>query len=132
MTARHATEYGAFAIDQAPNQSQLALCHSFHIRPEHRSLGKAHHLKAYQHDKLAAGGYDYAICTTCGANQRQHKVLESAGWQRLVEFGNSATGGTTILWGWAVRDEQSSFADPGAVIDPVELAANWIAERSAA
>lgn len=132
MTARYASAYGAFAVDQAPNQPQLALCHSFHIRPEHRSLGKAHDLKALQQEQLIAWGYDYAICTTCGSNQRQHKVLERAGWTRLVEFGNTATGGTTIIWGWVVREEQSSFAETGTDISPDEHIANWAAERSAA
>ena len=29
---RYATEYGAFCIEQIPNQPQLAHCHSFHIK----------------------------------------------------------------------------------------------------
>lgn len=45
----------------------------------------------------------YATCTTAGDNVRQHRVLEGLGWERKDEFKNSATGSTTILWGWKVQ-----------------------------
>ena len=35
---RYATEYGAFCIEQIPNQPQLAHCHSFHIKDEFKGM----------------------------------------------------------------------------------------------
>ena len=42
---RYATEYGAFCIEQIPNQPQLAHCHSFHIKDEFKGKGLARQLK---------------------------------------------------------------------------------------
>lgn len=100
---RYATEYGAFCIEQIPNQPQLAHCHSFHIKDEFKGKGLAKQLKLFQCHVLQTLSFDYATCTTAGDNIRQHRVLEGLGWERKDEFKNSATGSTTILWGWKVR-----------------------------
>lgn len=100
--ARYAFPYGAFCIDALPNQPQIAHCHSFFIHEAYRGQGKARLLKQAQLDVLRTEGYNYAQCTTAGDNLRQHRVLERCGWKRLIEFSNSAKGGTTIVWGWEV------------------------------
>jgi GNAT superfamily N-acetyltransferase len=100
---RHAFDHGVFCIEQIPNQPQVAHCHSFFIHADMRGQGLAKLLKAQQCDALREQGFDYATCTTAGDNVRQHRVLEGLGWNRLVEFPNSNTGGTTIIWGWRVE-----------------------------
>ena len=105
---RYATEYGAFCIEQIPNQPQVAHCHSFHIKDAYRGRGLAKQLKLYQCHVLQTLSFDYATCTTAGDNVRQHRVLEGLGWKRLDEFKNSATGATTILWGWKVQPVKES------------------------
>ena len=100
---RYATEYGAFCIEQIPNQPQLAHCHSFQIKDEFKGKGLAKQLKLFQCHVLQTLSFDYATCTTAGDNIRQHRVLEGLGWERKDEFTNSAIGSTTILWGWKVR-----------------------------
>lgn len=101
--SRHAYLFGAFCIDAIPNQPQVAHCHSFFVRADKRGQGFAKILKQEQCEVLRDMGFDYATCTTAGDNVRQHRVLEGAGWKRLAEFGNSLTGGTTIVWGWEVQ-----------------------------
>ena len=105
---RYATEYGAFCIEQIPNQPQVAHCHSFHIKDAYRGRGLAKQLKLFQCHVLQTLSFDYATCTTAGDNIRQHRVLEGLGWERKDEFENSATGATMILWGWKVRPIKES------------------------
>lgn len=105
---RYATGYGVFCIEAIPNQPQLAHCHSFFVKADQRGKGYGKKLKQEQCRVLAELGFDYATCTTAGDNTRQHRVLESCGWQRLSEFPNSKTGGTTVLWGWTVTDQQAA------------------------
>lgn len=100
---RHAFAYGAFCIDELPNQPQLAHCHSFFVHSNLRGQGFGHQLKHAQNETLHALGFNFATCTTAGDNTAQHSVLEQAGWKRLAEFRNTRTGGTTILWGWEVK-----------------------------
>ena len=63
---RYATEYGAFCIEQIPNQPQVAHCHSFHIKDAYRGRGLAKQLKLFQCHVLQTMSYDYATCTTAG------------------------------------------------------------------
>lgn len=100
--SRYAYPYGAFCIDQIPNQPQVAHCHSFFVHADKRGHGFAKLLKAQQCAVLRTLGFNFATCTTAGDNHRQQRVLEGAGWQRLAEFSNQLTGGTTVLWGWEV------------------------------
>ena len=72
---RYATEYGAFCIEQIPNQPQLAHCHSFHIKDGFKGNGLAKQLKLFQCHVLQTLSFDYATCTTAGDNVRQHRVL---------------------------------------------------------
>lgn len=97
---RYAYPFGAFCIDAIPNQPQVAHCHSFFVRADKRGQGFGTLLKQEQCEVLRDMGFDFATCTTAGDNVRQHRVLESCGWRRLAEFGNSLTGGSTIVWGW--------------------------------
>lgn len=99
---RYAYPFGAFCIDAIPNQPQVAHCHSFFVHDTHRGQGKGKLLKLTQLEVLRTLGFNFATCTTAGDNHRQHRVLESVGWNRLCEFPNSLTGGTTVLWGWEV------------------------------
>lgn len=99
---RYAYPYGAFCVEQIPNQPQVAHCHSFFVFDAQRGKGLGKLLKAKQCEVLRALGYDFATCTTAGDNLRQHRVLEANGWARIAEFANKQSGGTTILWGWQV------------------------------
>ena len=96
---RHATPYGAFNIEPMPSQPQIGLCHGFFVDHALRGRGLGHELKRTQHDALADGYYDYAICTCDSANTAQQRVLTVAGWQLLDHFENSRTGGKTQIWG---------------------------------
>lgn len=100
---RYAYPYGSFCVEQIPNQPQVAHCHSFFVRADQRGQGLGKRLKQEQCRVLAAMGFDFATCTTAGDNVRQRRVLEACGWQRLTEFVNSNTGGTTVMWGWTVQ-----------------------------
>lgn len=99
---RFANNTGAFHIEPAPSQPQLAHCHGFFVRHDMRGRGHGSVLKEQQMKCLKNLGYDFAICTVDGQNQAQITILEQAGWQMLVEFNNSKTGGTTMLWGKAI------------------------------
>ena len=99
---RFATHVGAYEIDSVPSQPQVAHCHSFFVHVHKRGQGFGGLLKREQCRVLAEQGFDFATCTTAGDNVRQHRVLEAAGWQRLSEFSNNHSGGTTVLWGWKV------------------------------
>lgn len=99
---RYAYPFGAFCVEQIPNQPQVAHCHSFFVRANQRGQGFGKLLKQEQCRVLAEQGFDFATCTTAGDNVRQHRVLEACGWQRLSEFSNNHSGGTTVLWGWKV------------------------------
>lgn len=94
---------GAYCIDAIPNQPQVAHCHSFFIHAAFRGYGHAERMKKDQCKKLRELGYNFATCTTAGGNERQHRVLEKCGWQRLTEFRNSQSGGATVIWGWEVK-----------------------------
>jgi GNAT superfamily N-acetyltransferase len=100
---RYAYPYGAFCVEQIPNQPQVAHCHSFFVFDSQRGRGLGKALKAKQCEMLRELGYDFAQCTTAGNNARQHRVLESCGWFRMSEFPNKQSGGTTVLWGWCVN-----------------------------
>lgn len=107
---RYAYPYGAFCVEQIPNQPQVAHCHSFFVRADQRGQGLGKRLKQEQCRVLASMGFDYATCTTAGDNARQHRVLQACGWQRLSEFPNAHSGGTTVLWGWQV-DQSLAIAE---------------------
>lgn len=99
---RYATEHGVYEIDSIPGQSQIAHCHSLHIKREHRGKGYGHALKAHQMRTLIELGYNYATCTTDASNAIQRHILEKAGWRLLQNIPNNKTGSTTQLWGWMV------------------------------
>jgi hypothetical protein len=99
---KHTTPYGAFEIDAMPGQPQLALCHSFFVPEHNRGRGYGHRLKRHQIDLLIEGHFDFAVCTVAGDNNRQHAVLESAGWELLGSFKNSRIGGLTMIYGFDV------------------------------
>lgn len=99
---RYANNAGAFHIEPAPSQPQLAHCHGFFVRHDQRRKGYGHGLKGMQRTVLKQLGYDFAICTVDGKNQAQITILDQAGWAMLAEFDNSKTGGTTQIWGCAV------------------------------
>lgn len=96
---RYCTAYGAYEIDSTPGQPQVAHCHSFFVKHEHRGQGLAHGLKKHQNMTLAALGYDFATCTVAASNTAQKRVLEAAGWSQLSRFDNVRTGEMTELWG---------------------------------
>jgi GNAT superfamily N-acetyltransferase len=100
---RYAYPFGAFCVEQIPNQPQVAHCHSFFVKASKRGRGMGKLLKRTQCEVLRDQGFNFATCTTAADNIRMHRVLESCGWQRLAEFGNDATAGSTILWGWKVE-----------------------------
>ena len=86
-----------------PGQPQVGLCHGFFVPIKQRGRGFAHQLKKQQIQFLQAENYDYGICTVDGANAAQKAVLTKAGWSRLTSFENSRTGGTTEIWGAAIK-----------------------------
>lgn len=101
--SRHAIAVGVYCIDAIPNQPQVAHCHSFFIHEQHRGKGYAIELKRHQMNTLRELGFNFATCTTAGNNERQHRVLEAAGWKRLAEFRNTRDGAATVMWGWEVK-----------------------------
>lgn len=100
---RYAYPYGAFCIEAIPNQPQVAHCHSFFVKVAERGKGLGNLLKRHQCQVLHSQNFDFAQCTTAGDNIKQHSVLARAGWFRMGEFTNNASGGTTIIWGWNVQ-----------------------------
>lgn len=96
---RFANNVGAFHVEPAPSQPQLAHCHGFFVRHDVRRRGHGQTLKAQQMQIIADLGYDFAICTVDSENQAQLSILDQAGWKKLADFHNSKTGGTTELWG---------------------------------
>lgn len=104
MTTRHTTFAGTFQVDSMPQQPQLALCHGFFVPMRQRGRKLAHKLKLQQMQYLAGENFDFAVATVDGANIAMQKVMEGAGWQRLAEFPNSRTGGSTQIWGAKVGD----------------------------
>lgn len=101
---RHTTIYGTYAVDQMPQQPQLALCHGFFVPTRQRGRGFAHKLKDQQMGLLRADNFDFAICTCDGSNAAQQAVLQKGGWVMLAFFPNSRTGGITQIWGAHVGD----------------------------
>lgn len=101
---RHTTIYGTYAVDQMPQQPQLALCHGFFVPTRQRGRGFAHRLKDQQMGLLRADNFDFAICTCDSSNAAQQAVLTKAGWSKLAEFNNTRTGGKTEIWGSTVGD----------------------------
>lgn len=104
---RFSTTAGAYEIESVPSQPQMAHCHAFFVTTDVRGHGYAHHLKRHQKQKLASLGYDFAICTVCGSNTAQKKVLERAGWERLASFFSSKTDEVVELWGWHVKKDEA-------------------------
>jgi len=100
---RYCTAYGAYEIDSTPGQPQVAHCHSFFVRQEHRGQGLAHTLKKHQNTTLSVLGYDFATCTVAAGNAAQKRVLEAAGWSQLGRFDNARTGEITELWGCSLH-----------------------------
>lgn len=100
---RRSTVYGSYAIDQMPQQPQVALCHSFFVPLRQRGRGFAHRLKTQQLQTLREEHYDYALCTVASDNAAQHAVLEKSGWVKLAEFDNNRIGGKTEIWGAKVQ-----------------------------
>ena len=100
---RYSTPYGAYEIDSAPGQPQIAHCHGFFVTQANRGRKLGHMLKQDQMQTLRHLGYDYATCTVDASNERQRAVLEKAGWQLLGNITNTRTGGITQLWGWHVK-----------------------------
>lgn len=96
---RFAITEGAYEIDSLPSQPQVAHCHGFFVHRELRGQGYAHKLKRHQLITLRHLGYDYATCTVCASNTAQKKVLERAGWSKLIGFTSSKTGEQVELWG---------------------------------
>lgn len=100
---RYATPYGVFFISPFPGQPQIAHCHGFFVPVESRGKGYAHRLKRIQNEILRNGLFDYATCTVAGCNAAQQRVLEKAGWQKVDEFDNSQSGGTTQVWRYKIK-----------------------------
>ena len=103
---RFSTHAGAYEIESVPSQPQMAHCHGFFVPTHLRGQGNAHALKENQNRMLAALGYDFAICTVCGSNTAQKKVLSRAGWEMLTAFDSSKTGEEVELWGWRVKKQE--------------------------
>jgi len=103
---RYADAHGAYHIEYMPSQPQLALCHGFYIKTTDRGQGLGHSLKRLQERQLDLLGFDYAICTVDGANDKQQRVLTAGGWTKLTEFHNTKTGGPTQIWGRASGAQQ--------------------------
>jgi hypothetical protein len=95
---RFATPVGAYEIDSAPSQPQVAHCHGFFVHRHLRGKGMAHRLKTQQMGTLLRLGYDFATCTVCASNAAQKKVLARAGWRSLASFVSSKTGEPVELW----------------------------------
>lgn len=102
---RFAHNSGAYHIEPAPSQPQLAHCHGFYVDHDKRRQGLGSVLKAQQMRTLSQLGYDFAICTVDGQNQAQITILQQAGWNVLAEFDNRKTGGITQVWGCAVTKD---------------------------
>lgn len=96
--ARHSNHFGAFEIDSLPGQSQIAVCHSFVVPEDRRGQGHGHRLKSLQEIELDIQHYDYAVCTVAASNDRQKRILASAGWKKLDEFRNRRSAETTEIW----------------------------------
>lgn len=97
--SRHAYPIGAFEIESFPSQCQIAICHGFFVFEDRRGEGNGHLLKQEQMAVLRRAGYDYALCTVTGLNDRQKVILAKAGWDFHTAFPNRRIGGTTELWG---------------------------------
>jgi RimJ/RimL family protein N-acetyltransferase len=93
---------GAYCIEAIPNQPQVAHCHSFFIAHDKRGKKFGSAMKVDQCKKLRELGFNYATCTTRADNAAQAAVLTRCGWTPISRFGNSNTGGETVLWGWEV------------------------------
>lgn len=120
---RNSFPEGAFEITSLPGQCQVAVCHSFFVREEHRGKGYAHHLKNMQYHALHRANYDFAICTVAAGNAAQKAALTKAGWKKLAEFRNSRQAETTELWGMEVAAQSlQQSALMGAAKDRREAA----------
>lgn len=100
---RFSNNAGAFHIEPAPSQPQMAHCHGFFVRYGMRGRGHGHVLKELQMQMLKRLGYDFATCTVDAGNAAQITILQQSGWRMLAEFANSKSGGKTQLWGWEVQ-----------------------------
>lgn len=96
--------YGGFDIDTMPGQPQVALCHSFFVRPGYRGLGCGKELKKDQAEELKKLGYDLAIATVAGDNERMKRIMETSGWKLKEGFLNTRAGGHTHVYAFVVAD----------------------------
>lgn len=103
---RHATEFGAFQIDQMPGNPQIAICSGFFIFPKYRGMGYGHKLKAYQMEILKSAGYSLAICSVRSDNAPQLRVQARAQWDEMREFFNDQTGAMTKVFSKAIEREE--------------------------
>lgn len=101
---RYSEPFGSFSLSEIPQQPRISWCHSFFVNIEDRRKGMAHQLKRVQKQELQRHNYDYALCTVDGANHTMKRVQAEAGWEKLAEFANRTTGGTTEIWGLRIAD----------------------------
>lgn len=99
---RHTTLHAIFEVSTLPGNPQVAVTHSFFVRPECRGKGWGKVAKQEQNSLLRSLGYDYAICTVREDNKAQKSILKSSGWRFQSQFFDQRQLTMVEMWGYSV------------------------------
>ena len=102
---RYTTISAVFEIDTFPGNSQVAITHSFFVKPRCRGFGKGKAAKLEQNDIIKRLGYDSAICTVRSDNEAQKAILRHAGWRFSHQFYDQKQLTMVELWTYTVPQD---------------------------